>query len=343
MEFLQNHNLWNNSLLTIATSTLIFLAVWMGLQILRRFLRRRWQISISMIVILLVAIHVSIMPLTLGARIEKILSALTALAILFQVAVWGTHLIDYGIQDFLKKRELRTGSVDSSLLTVIPTARFLGRLALYVVIALLALANLGVDITALLAGLGVGGIAVALAVQNILGDLFSSLSIVLDKPFEVGDTIQVQGVTGVVERIGLKTTRLRSVSGEQIIFSNTQILSQQIQNLKRMIERRGICRVGVVYETSPQKLRKVPEILKQCVVKFENRVRFDRASFIGFGPSSLDFELVFFSQSQNAQDLAEVSEAVYFEVFESFERHGLAFAYPTQTVYVTKTNTPAAG
>jgi small-conductance mechanosensitive channel len=212
---------------------------------------------------------------------------------------------------------------------------------------LLILDNLGIDITALVAGLGVGGIAVALAVQNILGDLFASLSIVLDKPFAVGDFIIIDDYLGSVEHVGLKTTRLRSLSGEQLVMSNADLLSSRIRNYGRMYERRIVFSLGVTYQTPRDKLKKIPGIIRDAV-EAQDQTRFDRSHFKGYGSFSLDFETVYHVLQPDYNLYMDIQQAVNFAIHERFEAEGIEFAYPTQTLFVERGGadvaaTPAAG
>src|SRR5690606_319662 len=187
--------------------------------------------------------------------------------------------------------------------------------------------------TALIASLGVGGIAVALAAQNILGDLFSSLSIMFDKPFVVGDFIIVGEELGTVEKIGLKTTRVRSLHGEQLIFSNTDLLNSRIRNFKRMYQRRIVFSIGITYEPPYEKLKEVASMLR-AIVQAHDLVRFDRAHFKGFGDSSLDFEVVYWVLDSDFNKYMDIQQAINLEIFRRFEEQGIAFAYPVRTVHL---------
>jgi len=195
--------------------------------------------------------------------------------------------------------------------------------------------NLGVDITALVAGLGIGGIAVALAAQNVLGDLFASLSIVLDKPFVVGDFLNVDDFLGSVEHVGLKTTRLRSLSGEQLVFSNNDLLNSRIRNYGRMFERRVVFSLGVTYETPPEKLRGIPTIIREAV-EAKDKVRFDRAHFQKYGDFALVFEVVYYVLSSDYTLCMDIQQSVNLRIYERFAEEGIEFAYPTQKLYVTE-------
>jgi small-conductance mechanosensitive channel len=196
-------------------------------------------------------------------------------------------------------------------------------------VLLLALDNLGINITAFVAGLGIGGIAVALATQKILGDIFASLSIVLDKPFVLGDFIVVQDHMGTVEHIGLKTTRLRSLTGEQLIISNSDLLDSRIQNFKRMQERRVLFTINVPYETSHEKVAKVSGILKN-VVENRKEIRFDRAHLKQFTPSGIEFEVVYYVLQAEFNVYMDIQQEMNLELFKRFESEGIEFARPAQ-------------
>jgi small-conductance mechanosensitive channel len=199
----------------------------------------------------------------------------------------------------------------------------------------LALDNLGVNVTALVAGLGVGGVAVALAVQNILGDLFASLSIVLDKPFVLGDFIIVGELLGAVENIGIKTTRVRSLSGEQLIFSNNDLLNSRIRNFGRMAERRVVFQLGVVYGTPKAKLEQIPAIIRSAI-EAQQQTRFDRSHFAGYGDFSLDFENVYYVLDRDYNVYMDIQQAINLEIYGRFAEDGIEFAYPTQTLYLQR-------
>jgi small-conductance mechanosensitive channel len=224
---------------------------------------------------------------------------------------------------------------DRGAASMVGAVQFVVLVALWSVVSLLALSNLGVDITALVAGLGVGGIAVALAVQNVLGDLFASLAIVLDKPFVVGDFIAVGNEVGSVERVGLKTTRVRSITGEQLVFSNTDLLAARIRNFGRMQERRIVFSVGVTYATPRGDLARIPELIEQAVTE-EDSVRFDRSHLSGYGAFSIDFETVYFVTSSDYRAYMDAQQRILLRIHEAFERHGIEFAFPTQTLFLAR-------
>ncbi|HSB55513.1 MAG TPA: mechanosensitive ion channel family protein, partial [Gemmatimonadales bacterium] len=216
------------------------------------------------------------------------------------------------------------------------------RSLLWVVLVLLVLDNLGVNISTLMAGLGIGGVAIALATQNILGDLFASLSIVLDKPFVVGDFIVVGDLMGTVERVGLKTTRLRSLSGEQLIFANADLLGSRVRNFKRMSERRVLFDLGVTYETQAATLSRIPAMLRE-IVDAERGVRFDRAHLRSFDASAVTFEVVYYILDPDYNRFMDTQQRINLAIFRRFEAENVEFAYPTQTLYVRTTEVAHSG
>lgn len=258
----------------------------------------------------------------------------TVTLMLVQAGLWGSGLVREAIDRFTKR------SQDPATASATGILRVLGFVGVWAIALLLVLANLGFDVTAGIAGLGIGGVAVALATQNILGDLFASLSIVLDRPFAVGDFIVVADKMGTVEHIGIKTTRVRSLTGEQLIFGNADLLSARVHNMKRMTERRVLLRIGVTYETPPDRLEEIPALLRS-LVEGHPKVRFDRSHLIALGPSSIDFELVYFVLDAEFLVHADIQQAVLLRVLREFERRGVEIAYPTQTVHV-RSAAPAA-
>lgn len=206
-------------------------------------------------------------------------------------------------------------------------------------LGLLYLLNyLGVDVSTALAGLGIGGIAVALAAQTILGDLFSYFVINFDKPFEIGDFLIFDDKLGVVEKIGIKSTKIRALSGEQIIISNSNLVNSRLHNFKRMQKRRVVFSFGVVYQTPSEKLEQIPGIVKQFVEEDE-LTEFDRSHFKGFGNFSLDFENVYYINTNDYKTFMDIQEKINLKIFKKFEEIGISFAYPTQTLYVNKNAT----
>lgn len=250
---------------------------------------------------------------------------------LLQAARWG----DVGVREWLDHYRRQRIAEDIASTTSTSVLGFLLRVALWVVILLMILDNFGVNITTLVASLGIGGIAVALALQNILGDLLSSLSIVLDKPFVVGDFIIVDDIAGTVEHIGLKTTRIRSLSGEQIVFSNSDMLKSRIRNLKRMETRRIVFPISVTYQTSEENVQAIPQILREAV-EAQPLAQFDRAHFKACGPSALEFETVYIVQSADYRTYMDIQQNINLRLFARFGALGIKFAHPTQTLQLTR-------
>jgi small-conductance mechanosensitive channel len=262
----------------------------------------------------------------------------SVLAIVFQTAAWG----NVAISAFIRRRVRKTVKHDPAEATTMAALGFLIRVMLWSVLLLVALSNLGIAIGPLLTGLGVGGVAVALAVQNVLGDLFASLSIVLDKPFVLGDFIVVDDLAGTIENIGLKTTRVRSLSGEQLVFSNSDLLKSRIRNYKRMQERRILFTIGVTYQTPREQLEKIPGVIREILEQQDN-ARFDRAHFKGFGAFSLDFEIVYFVRTAEYDAYMDTQQAINLELHRRFEEIGVEFAYPTQTLFVERSAADGPG
>lgn len=254
---------------------------------------------------------------------------LVVVSVAIQAALWGNALVQAWVDRALAKQK----DSSPSTATTVQALSYVARVAVWTIVGLLAVQNLGYDITALMAGLGVGGIAVALAVQSILGDLFAALSIALDKPFVIGDFVVIGEFAGTVERIGLKTTRVRSLSGEQLVFSNSDLLSSRIRNYKLMQERRVAFTFGVTYQTPVEVIEQIPAIVREIVDTTEH-ARFDRAHFKSFGASSLDFEVVYFVDAPDYTLYMDVQQAINLALMRKLAELRTDFAYPTQTLHI---------
>jgi small-conductance mechanosensitive channel len=277
--------------------------------------------------IVMMGIYAGSQWLLLSPKAETLLRNLAVGILLLQIARW----LDVGARGWIDFYRRKRGATDVAATTSTAALTFVVRAALWLIIILMILDNFGVNITTLVASLGIGGIAVALAVQNILGDLFSSLSILLDKPFVVGDFITVDELAGTVQYVGLKTTRIRSLSGEEIVISNSDLLKSRIHNTRRQETRRVVFGVGVTYDVTEEQLEMIPGMLKDIVSSKDN-VKFDRAHFKSYGASSLDFEVVYTMQTADYGVFMDTQQAINFEMFRRFNRAGIEFAYPTQTV-----------
>jgi small-conductance mechanosensitive channel len=289
-------------------------------------LGRRTQI----LVIVVVALFAGSLYISLPVRQERVLHGLAEVAVFLQIALWASVAIDFWLA-----RQRRKMDHDVTSVALAGVLRFVAKATLWALLLLMALDNLGVNVTALITGLGVGGVAVALALQNVLGDLLASLSIVLDKPFVIGDAITVDTLTGTVESIGLKTTRLRAVSGEQLIFANSDLLKSRIHNWKRMAERRVVLAFGVPYETPPDAVERIPAIARG-LVEAQDLTRFDRAHFKGLGGSALDFEVVYWILTPDYTAFMDRQQAIHLGLLRAFEREGIAFSSGAQTVVLAR-------
>ncbi len=275
------------------------------------------------------AFYLALRMLAISGFVLSLAELLFILVVVFQAVKILSVTIDYLSGSKLIKED------DRGTRLAVQTIGKLAKIGVWSFALLFALSNFGINITSLVAGLGIGGVAVALALQNILGDLFSYFAINFDKPFAPGDFIIVGDKMGVVEKIGIKTTRVRALQGEELIFSNRELSASQIQNFKRMADRRATFGFGVVYGTPVETLRKIPIIVASIVGKME-KVRFDRAHFKAFGNSSLDFEVVYYVLSSDIKDYLNANQEIHLKLMEDFVKEGIDFAFPTQTVYLAR-------
>lgn len=282
-----------------------------------------------------VALYAGSSALALPARLEHFADIVVVVALMLQVVLWVNRYITV----WMERRVAQRGAADGEALTALALLGFAARVVVWAIALLLVLKHLNFDVTALVAGLGIGGVAVALAVQNVLGDLFASLSIVLDKPFVVGDFIVVDNLRGIIERVGIKTTRVRSLDGELLVFSNADLLKCRIRNFQRMLERRILFSVGVTYQTPAERVRKIPQWLRQAV-EAQPQARFDRAHFKEYGHSALVFEVVYYVLDRDYNVYMDVQQAVNLAILERFAREGIEFAYPTHTLHIQRETAP---
>lgn len=259
--------------------------------------------------------------------IARSIGFLFSLAMVIQSAIWARSII----LGFVEHRTRTDESSSEALGSAMKLIRVLVTFGVVAIAGIVVLDNLNVDVTGLIAGLGIGGIAIGLAAQGIFSDLFAALSIIFDKPFKVGDAVHYDGTFATVEQIGLKSTRLRAVTGEEVIISNTNLLDKEIMNLTRLNRRRVTFGVGVIYQTPPDKARRIPDILRD-IINAEGH-SFIRSGFTGFGASSLDYELQFDVQSADYEVVYNARHAVGIAIFQRFAEEGLEFAYPTQTTF----------
>lgn len=271
-----------------------------------------------------IAQYFAILSLKVPDKILRLSKSLMIVAIFVQFLIWANNTLNKYGYNYIRR--------NPSAATSMNVFSLIWKIVAFSLIILGMLDQLGFNITTLLAGLGIGGIAVAFALQNVLSDIFGSMAIILDKPFKVGDNIQIGNFTGRVEKVGLKTTRVRSVVGELLVFSNNELLKSTIQNYGGQQERRIIQVIGVTYETPYEKLQKVPEFIREAIFSQPN-TSVDRVTLREFGDSSLNFEAVYFVRITPEQTWLQIEHNVNLEIVRILEKEGISFAYPTRTVY----------
>lgn len=281
--------------------------------------------------LLAIGIYGASYSLTLTAGMERALGHMMYAVILLQLGMWGNSVIAYVIGKTLKLEEYS----DASTQTTMSVLRFLSKLLLWSVLLLLILDHFGFNITALIASLGIGGIAIALAAQNILGDLFASLSIAIDKPFIIGDFIIIDSYMGTIEKIGMRTTHIRSLSGELIVFSNTDLLRSRVRNFKRMTERRIVFTLDVEYGTPYALVEAIPGLVRD-IIEQDTMTRFERGHFQKYGATSLVYEFVYHVTSPEYKDFMDAQQRINLEIYRLFEERGIQFAFPTQTIHIAR-------
>jgi small-conductance mechanosensitive channel len=336
---------YGNTLLTWAKAVAQF-AVWFTVLplvrafIARRLRRRTGEHPVTALLVLrtlvdatnrlfmmAVAIYLAMRWLHVPDQLDRIITSAILVVVWLQVALWATAAVRHLIE--ARRAQAGSGAEGAASLNIL---RFVAVLVVWVVALLMLLANLGIEVGPLIAGLGIGGVAIALAVQNVLGDLFASLSIALDKPFRVGDFLVLGDEKGSVEQIGIKSTRLRSLSGEQIVLSNGDLLKSRVRNYGLLYERRASFNVNLVYETPPERVREVPALI-EAAIREQPKTRFDRAHFASFGEYALVFEAVYFVLDAEYNTFMNIQQAINLRLMEDFAARGIRFAYPTVTQY----------
>ena len=271
------------------------------------------------------SIYAGFQMLTYGAGLARIINSAITISLFWQAGSWSAAAMGA----WLERKRRRTLEVDRAMAGSLGVIGFIVNVVIWSMVLLLTLDNLGVDITALVAGLGIGGIAVALALQNVLGDLFASLSITLDRPFVVGDFLIVGDFMGSVEYIGIKSTRLRSLGGEQIIMPNADLLGSRVRNYGRMAERRVVFMTNITYETPIELVERVPVLIRE-IIKAQADTRFDRSHFMRHGAASLDIEPVYYVLSADYNKYMDIQQAINVRLHRELTKLGVEFAYPTQ-------------
>jgi small-conductance mechanosensitive channel len=275
------------------------------------------------------ALYAGFQTLTYTPKLGQIADSIITISLFWQAGIWAVAAVGA----WLDRKRRRSMEVDRAMVGSLGIIGFIINVVIWSMVLLLTLDNLGVDITALIAGLGIGGIAVALAVQNILSDLFASLSITLDRPFVVGDFLIVDEFLGSVEYIGIKSTRLRSLSGEQIVMSNADLLGSRVRNYGRMAERRVVFANSFPYETPIDRIEQIPALIKR-IIESQPDTRFDRSHFMKHGAAAFEFETVYYVLSPDYNKYADTQQAINLQLHRELEKMGVKFAIPVQRLLI---------
>lgn len=275
------------------------------------------------------SINIGFSPFSIDNEIKRIVMTGSLVSILIQVGIWLTRAATLMIE----KRTEEKGKLGPLTMTAAHIVSVIAKGFIWSFLLLLALDNIGFDLIAIVTGLGIGGIAIALAAQNFLADVFASFCIIIDKPFVVGDLIVIDEFSGYIEHVGIKTTLVRSITGELLIFSNADLLKSRIRNFRRMRERRGTIHFSLIHQTPTETLRRIPKILREIVDKTPN-TRFDRAHFKTISPGSLDFELTFYALCPDIKGFMDAQEKINLAIHSRFKEEEITFAYPTQTIVI---------
>ncbi len=351
LQELLNNQVLGNTLQAYLISAAVFFGVFGGLPIVKAITLRHLKALakrttndfddllhdllrrlIGPFVYLFAALYFATLSLSLPENIGRLLHGLFVIVLTVKVTQTLQEIVAYGIGKWAE----RTAQDDPTSAAMLKNMTLIVRFMLWAAALLFIFDNLGINVTAFVASLGVGGVAIALAAQAVLGDAFSSFAIFADKPFKVGDFIIVDDLLGTVEHVGFKTTRIRSLGGEQLIFSNSDLTSSRIKNYKRMRERRVVFSLGVTYQTPVEKVKALPPMIKAIIEEHEN-ARFDRSNFQSFGDFALIVETVFYVLSPDYNEYMDLQQSINFRLMEEFQAAGIDFAYPTQQLYVTKT------
>jgi len=288
--------------------------------------------GINAFVFSLVALYIALLPFALPPTLAVCLRAVVLVAVVWQLIKIATQFIGYAVSRWVEIDADNDGEIDPSAATASDLIRLITGIVLWVFSAIFILSNLGIEVTSLIAGLGIGGIAVAFALQGVLSDLFASFSIYFDKPFRLGDFVVIGTDSGTVEKIGIKSTRIRTLQGQELVVSNAELTTARVENYKKMQKRRIVVTFGITYETPHDKVCLVNSIVEGIFIGIEN-TDLDRVHFTTFADSSLLFEVVYFVQSSSYNEYLNIQQAFNFALMEKFATQDIKFAYPTQMVY----------
>jgi len=283
----------------------------------------------------LVALYAALQFFVLPPLLDTIITGGFFFVVVWQAIEIATCFLEYFVSTYLEKDEDGDGVVDPNAATASHMVTLIARIMLWALGILFVLSNMGIEVTSLIAGLGIGGVAVAFALQGVLSDLFASFSLYFDKPFRIGDFIIIGADMGTVEKIGIKTTRIRTLQGEELVVSNTELTTARVQNFKKMQERRIVMQFGITYETPQSRVQEVPGVVTSIFEALEGG-RLDRVHFTSFGDSAVIFEVVYYVESPDYAVYLDIQQQFNFALMARFTELGVDFAYPTQTIY-TKT------
>jgi len=292
--------------------------------------RTRWFFLVA------VSLEIAALLIPANKRADAVLRGVMVIASLLQAGVWGNGIIAFFADRYTR---LKTDG-DVASRTTVYAIGYGARIALWIIVGVSGLGFFGINAPGLLTSLGIGGVAIALAAQNILGDLFAAVAIVLDRPFAVGDAIAIEGVEGDVEQIGLKTTRIRSVNGEQIVVANSDLLKSRIRNYGRMQQRRSAFHLDIAHGTNPDAVAKVPSIIQKIVEGHEN-TRFDRAHFLAITETALRVDVVYFVTQRDYKRYADIQQAINLEILRRFAAEEITFGMPSRTIFLRGNTNPS--
>jgi small-conductance mechanosensitive channel len=287
--------------------------------------------NLSPLLFFAAALSVGVQIAPTSAWIDSIARRAISIAVFVQIGLIATMVLKMKTDRLTRAEPGR--KFDPTAATMFQTIGMIGQIAIWAVVLLLCLENVGVDVTTLIAGVGIGGVAVAFAFKSILEDVFASLSIAFDKPFVIGDFIISGEHMGTVEKIGIKNIRIRSLSGEQIIINTNDILASRVRNYGRMYERRVVFTLGVEYGTPLETLRTIPGMIR-TIIEAQEKTRFDRSHFKDYGDFSLNFETVYYILDPDYNRMMDIQQAINLDIYAAFDREGIAFAFPTQTLHI---------
>jgi small-conductance mechanosensitive channel len=337
------YELLQNSVQQILIAIFIFFAILIGLRIFRRIFivklsklaeKTKTDLDDKLVLMIqnisrffywVIAFYISVQGLQTSSFINLFIQGIFIILLVYEVIKIVQDVLEFIIQKATHQKKS----------TAMAGVRLVIKIVLWSIGLLLILSNLGVNISALVASMGIGGIALALAAQNILGDLFSSFSIYFDKPFEIDDFITVGTDSGTVKKIGLKTTRLQTLQGEELVISNQELTTARVQNFKKLKRRRNVFAFGVTYDTKPEILKKIPQIVTD-VINTEKMAEADRVTFTDFGDFSLNFSAIYYLDSPDYAEYAHTQHRINIALLEKFNAEGIEMAFPTQTIYMHK-------